>query len=253
MGINRVHVVLVAVFFIWGSALAIYFWQPNNESEDRFEVLAGEVCINPEKIVSERLTPDGEPSFVTRITPVECGPVYANVTTGNIYYLNYSTSPDFQVNATAIEDLVVNFTNQIRNETGIGALEQHSMLQSIAYNHSRDMSERGFYDHVNPDGLDPTARGEVIDYVCTKGFEEEQREGLGENIHKTYVHDYEYLQFANGKFYVWLSDEEIAFRLVQDWYDSPAHRVNLLDPVYDRIGVGVYLDWNDVYATQNFC
>lgn len=42
--------------------------------------------------------------------------------------------------------------------------------------------------------------------------------------------------------------------MVDSWMNSPGHRANILNPDYDRAGIGVAVDAEEaVYATQNFC
>jgi uncharacterized protein YkwD len=47
-----------------------------------------------------------------------------------------------------------------------------------------------------------------------------------------------------------------AERMVKNWMDSPGHRDNLLNPQFDRIGIGivsgVFRKFHALYITQNF-
>jgi uncharacterized protein YkwD len=76
----------------------------------------------------------------------------------------------------------------------------------------RDMYERHFFAHINPDGQNPGQRA-VASGFC--------HEYVGENI-------------AAGQ----KSPEaaEIA------WENSPSHRENMLEPLYKYVGVGFYQD-----------
>ena len=52
----------------------------------------------------------------------------------------------------------------------------------------------------------------------------------------------------------WNTQEEIAIVAVEGWMNSQGHRENILDPSYDRAGIGVAIAEDDrVYITQNFC
>ena len=44
------------------------------------------------------------------------------------------------------------------------------------------MSNRNYFSHDTPEGLDPTDRGNNAGYTCRKDFGSYYTEGLGENI-----------------------------------------------------------------------
>jgi uncharacterized protein YkwD len=50
----------------------------------------------------------------------------------------------------------------------------------------------------------------------------------------------------------YLSNDEIASSLVQNWMESPGHRANILDPKYNESGVGVAYVNGYIIATQDF-
>lgn len=52
--------------------------------------------------------------------------------------------------------------------------------------------------------------------------------------------------------YVSHDPDSIATAQVQSWMSSPGHRANILNPQYDRIGVGVAYDGFYYLSTQNF-
>ena len=130
-------------------------------------------------------------------------------------------------------------------------------LDYVARGHSLDMSKRDFFGHTNPDGKDPTDRGDEIGFDSSRvrfrgpkpglwerilGFEQAQTHtvGLGENIVKCSV---------GG-----MSEYDLAEQSVTCWMKSPGHRANILNPDYREIGVGARASaggW--LYATQNFC
>jgi uncharacterized protein YkwD len=52
----------------------------------------------------------------------------------------------------------------------------------------------------------------------------------------------------------YMSIEETASQAVVGWMGSPGHRRNILEPSYDREGIGVGISADEkVYVTQNFC
>ena len=83
-------------------------------------------------------------------------------------------------------------------------------LHCAARVHSADMSERAYFDHVNPDGEDP------FDRMAKAGYNFLQ---AGENI-------------AGGP--------DAAAAAVAGWLKSPGHCANMMDPGYTEIGVGFY-------------
>ena len=87
--------------------------------------------------------------------------------------------------------------NAERAAAGCGALSADSGLASVARAHSADMRDRGFFDHVNLDGLDP--------------FDRADRAGIGaraENI-------------AYG--------QPDAAAVMDAWMNSSGHRANILN------------------------
>lgn len=103
-------------------------------------------------------------------------------------------------------------------------------LASVAYEHSRDMCQRGFFDHVNPDGDDPFDRMDDagVTYVAA-----------GENI-------------AVGTDITGVIDQ-----LQGLFMDEPEcqanHRGNILNRDFTHVGVGVYhCEDGNLYLTQDF-
>jgi uncharacterized protein YkwD len=75
-------------------------------------------------------------------------------------------------NAAQVNDAIFCLTNQIRAHYSLPALRRDTRLNTAATLHSIDMGTRLFFDHVNPDGLDPGARAKLQGYTI----------GVGENI-----------------------------------------------------------------------
>jgi uncharacterized protein YkwD len=103
------------------------------------------------------------------------------------------------------------------------------LLTCSARLHSLDMFERGFFDHVNPDGDDPGARIEAAGYDWST---------YGENIAQGYG-----------------SPAEV----VDGWLDSDGHCRNMMAPDFTELGVGYYpgdtgsgFGQKQHYWTQNF-
>lgn len=106
-----------------------------------------------------------------------------------------------------------------------GPLTMQASLRCAARKHSRDMNDRNFFAHVNPDGEDP------FDRMARAGYGSYSQ--AGENI-------------AGG------SDSPEA--TVAGWLASDGHCANMMSPGYTEIGVGVYegLGEYTLYWTQTF-
>jgi uncharacterized protein YkwD len=136
------------------------------------------------------------------------------------------------------EDEVLALTNEARAQGAscgqygsFGPAEPLSMspeLRCSARLHSKDMAERGFFDHTNPDGVDPFARMAAAGYSGSSG---------GENI-------------AMG--------QPSPTQVVQGWMSSDGHCRNIMSPNFTLIGVGYYSQpgaspwFGGHYWTQNF-
>lgn len=135
-------------------------------------------------------------------------------------------------NTAPIEQEILRLTNQERAQAGLSALREHPALQQIARRHSQDMAERGYFEHTNPEGQDPTAR-------LRAQFPDTELYGAGENI----------IFSSQGAY-----RDEVAYAkaMLASWMNSPGHRDNILRPSYRFIGIGFAQNQSSAYATQNF-
>ena len=148
--------------------------------------------------------------------------------------------PPPPLNASDVEYYIHLYTNEHRAYGGLHPLTRVAIIDGIARGHSEDMAARGYFEHDTPEGLDPTARGNAAGYDCRKDYGSYYTYGLAENIH-----------YASG---MGGGASDLARHTVSDWMQSPGHRANIMDPAYDRIGVGVAISGGGtIYATQNFC
>ena len=153
-----------------------------------------------------------------------------------------------------IEEKIYEFTNDERQKHGLSKLTRISAIDSIAMGHSQDMSNRNYFSHNTPEGLDPTGRGSKAGYDCRKDYGSYYTHGLAENLF--YSHTYSHYTVEGVKSsYTWITDEETTAKdIVDGWMNSPGHRANILEKKYDKIGVGVVINSDEeVYSTQNFC
>lgn len=134
----------------------------------------------------------------------------------------------------ALEQKVLELANAERLKAGLEPLQLESTLVSIARGHSGDMLARGFFDHVNPDGLSDADRVAV---------QHRRLIGLsGENIWKSKgLNPAEVDKVANEMMYG-----------EQGWMHSPGHRANILRREYTHLGVGVAVRGDELRATQHF-
>jgi uncharacterized protein YkwD len=102
--------------------------------------------------------------------------------------------------------------NAQRARAGAPRLTENAMLQRAAERHSADMVERKFFEHRNPDGVEPAAR------IVRTGYPPIL---VGENL-------------------AWGEEEKSTpAEMVRLWMASAGHRANLLKPNYREIGIGL--------------
>ncbi|MBB2938467.1 uncharacterized protein YkwD [Amycolatopsis bartoniae] len=122
----------------------------------------------------------------------------------------------------AAEDAVVRLSNAARARAGLRPLRSDERLRTAARAHSKDMAQRDFCAHINPDGRTPGERMSAAGYPAPGA----------ENV-------------ARG--------QDSPHKVVQAWLDSPGHRANLLNPEFTTIGAGAYyLGDGGPCWTQNF-
>ena len=139
------------------------------------------------------------------------------------------------------EVIIHNEVNLQRVLNGLQKLALDDQLSNIARRHSEDMSKRNFFDHINPDGQDPTDRASAAGYSCFKDFGDYYTVGVTENI---------YNLETTQKY----TATEIGAKAVSAWMGSPGHRKNILDSTVDREGIGIYISQDgQIFVTQMFC
>lgn len=113
---------------------------------------------------------------------------------------------------------VFTLANAEREAAGLTPFVWSDDLANIALAHSKDMNDRRFMSHTNPDGLSP------FDRIRRYGL---KYSGAAENI-------------AAGQ----KTPEEV----MQSWMSSEGHRANILNPGLKQLGVGFY-EGNGPYRT----
>jgi len=158
-----------------------------------------------------------------------------------------------EIRIPTLERRIHDLVNKERTAKKLRALQFDDKLTSIARAHSADMAKRKFFSHVNPDGKDPTTRGELAGYSCKKDFGSFFTEGLAENLYQGNLYSSVRTR-GTVKTYTWNTLEDLASQSVTGWMKSKGHRENILEKSYDRTGIGVAISKDDkVFVTQVFC
>ena len=158
-----------------------------------------------------------------------------------------------QFDTKRIENLILEYTNDERINYELKPVAPDAKLANVARAHSSDMSQRDYFAHVTPEGLNPTDRAKNQDYSCVKFYGIYYTDGIAENLAQNWLFK-SYKIRGNYLSYDFHSEESLVKELVDGWMNSPGHRENILNENFDRLGVGVVIAQNDaVYATQNFC
>ncbi|MCR4277406.1 MAG: CvpA family protein [Candidatus Berkelbacteria bacterium] len=108
----------------------------------------------------------------------------------------------------ASEAKMFQWVNEERTKAGVGPLVVEERLTEVARTHSKDMFNRGFFAHENPDGQSP------FDRMAKGGI---TFEVAGENI-------------------AYAPSVELAHNGLMR---SPGHRANILNPEFGHVGYGI--------------
>ncbi len=133
-------------------------------------------------------------------------------------------APDTQNVTSQIEKRVFDLTNEARIAEGLSPLLWSDELANVARAHSKDMHDRDYFNHTNPEGLSP--------------FDRMNNAGI------TFSHAAENI----------IAGYNTAEDIVKGWLDSPGHRANILNPELEYLGVGIFQGTNGygIYGTQCF-
>ena len=158
-----------------------------------------------------------------------------------------------QIQIPTLERRIHDLINSERRARKLSALQFDNKLSSVARAHSADMARRNFFSHENPDGRNPTERGERAGYTCRKDLGSYIAEGLAENLYQGNLYSSVRTR-GSQKTYAWNTLEDIAKQGVSGWMKSTGHRKNILEKTYEKTGIGVAVSRDDkVYVTQVFC
>jgi uncharacterized protein YkwD len=133
-----------------------------------------------------------------------------------------NTSPGNGSSSASEEQQAINLLNKDRAAKGLPALKANSQLTSLARNYARDMINRGYFSHYNPEGQSPFDRMKKAGISYTSA---------GENL------------AINTS----VAAAETAFM------NSSGHRANILNSSYTEVGIGVvHSSSGQVYVVQEF-
>lgn len=127
-----------------------------------------------------------------------------------------------------IEQAIFQRVNQERAAAGLPALSYNGTMEYYARVKSKDMGDRGYFDHKDPQGklITEQMKANGVSYSA-----------WGENI--------AYIQGVSG-------NATLATQFMDNWMNSSGHRANILSSNFSSIGIGVYKIGNTYYATQEF-
>jgi uncharacterized protein YkwD len=145
-----------------------------------------------------------------------------------------SSPPGIGYTTAEAEALIIVLVNNERQSFGLSAISEDALLTSLAREHSVSMVENGFFGHER--------------YPRERPFNYGQQPGTirGENLAMIPTR-----RTIPGPY---LSLHEVCEWAVSAWMGSPGHRANILEPRYNKTGVGVAFsqDGNYLYITQMF-
>jgi len=118
-------------------------------------------------------------------------------------------------------EALVHQINAVRRKEHLRLLRLDARLCAIARSHALDMLARNFVGHTNPDGLDPFARMARANYSF--GY-------AGENLAVDVSLD----------------------SVTAEFFASPEHRENLLEPHFSRVGIGAVSSSDGEIVVEDF-
>ncbi|MCG8418049.1 MAG: CAP domain-containing protein [Proteobacteria bacterium] len=145
-------------------------------------------------------------------------------TTRTLIFKPPSTTPAMD----PLEKAIMDETNRYRGQARLTELSPDGVLADVARQHSRDMANREYFAHVDPDGKSHrwrVARGHRTLIGLT-----------AENLDRQSTLD--------------VSDRDLARRIVAGWMERVRQRKNILAADLSHMGVGVFRHGDAVYATQ---
>jgi len=124
-----------------------------------------------------------------------------------------------------VEAASFDLVNQDRRNQGLPELVLDEQISTIARNHSKDMRDRGYFDHTSPDG-------QTIGQRLKSGGVSFRYAGENIELTKNYPNPAE--------------------KANTDFLSDPTHRGIMLNTQFKRVGVGVARSGNTYWLTQDY-
>lgn len=140
---------------------------------------------------------------------------------------NAGTRPD-DISITDYAASVVCLVNEQRQDWGRAPLAPQRNLARAAAWHASDMTQEDYFAHTEPDGTTLADRLDKANFIPNS-----DRWRAGENL-------------AAGQ-----AAEGTPAAIVSGWMNSREHRINLLDPSYTMLGIGIARGWPSASFAQN--
>jgi uncharacterized protein YkwD len=151
-------------------------------------------------------TPTETPPTATPLPPATAVPVAPTQAPA-------SQPPATAVGLHALEQAMFNSHNAQRAGAGLPGLSIDSRLMQVARQRAQDMASRGYFSHTSPSGETAFTILNQIGYAYRLA---------GENIARNNYPDSQSVEISMTGF-----------------MNSQSHRENILEPVYQRVGIGV--------------
>jgi len=117
---------------------------------------------------------------------------------------------------------VIEALNRDREAQDLSTLKENSILALVAQAKADDMTQKGYFSHISPDGTKPWRLFKLLGYKYVYA---------GENL-------------AEGF--------KTATETEQAWFESSEHRINILNPYFKDVGIGIAEGKNGTIVVQEF-
>ncbi len=139
----------------------------------------------------------------------------------NFFDKNSSAENEKIKDKSLLRNQILKLINQERAKQGIKPVSNDVLLQKLAQAHSDDMAKNEFFSHINKKNLSPDERRKALKVITPVG------ENLANSPNLLFAHE----------------------GLMQ----SAAHRKNLLDPAWTKVGIGIAFDKKGmILVTEEF-
>jgi uncharacterized protein YkwD len=177
---------------------------------------------------------------------------------------NVSAEPSDEINTGSLDrkllsQLVIRYTNDERETSGMPPVKHDDALQRLAEKHSRDMANRGYFSHTSQRQDRPDIPFEERVSLQKLGYK-----STGENLALQPIvtsRRITTLVSSSGERTREVTPDiatydELARATVEGWMNSPGHRENILTRDFNLVGIGVGIGERDgvpyAWITQNF-